>query len=660
VANAAFLGPMPESDVVWAPRGVDAMVKHRTLSALPTGVGFAAILHLAMPASQVAQAGETNRVSISTAGVQANDYGTAPSISADGRFVAFTTDADNLVLGDTNGETDVFLHDRMTGETTRVSVSSLGEQADACSGAASLSSDGRFVVFHSEATNLVPNDTNRSCDVFVHDRYWAETVRVSIAHDGAQGAMWSSFATISADGRYVAFYSPANNMVPDDTNQTGDVFVRDLETATIRRVSVASDGEQGNGLSADAQISADGRYIAFNSVAANLVADDDNGQEDIFVHDRVTRQTERVSQAWNGLQSNGQSLEPSISADGRYVAYCSYANNLFPGDTNGRPDVFVFDRQTRDTIHVSVSSTGAKGNDASVSPSISPDGYFVAFASAADNLVPEDSLGWIDIFVHGLHTGQTVRVSTSTCTVEAESDSSDPSLSDQGYFVAFTSLAENLVPDDTNQRADIFVHEREPACLCSIADPPGSGSVARFPDELCLPVGSNIQLTAHAEGICEFSGWSGVPAGEELSNPVIVPLEASKVVTAHFSGTWGDPEDDCNANGIPDSCDGTDCNDSGLLDICDVWMGTSPDCNENLHPDECDIITPGDFNVDGFVDLDDFAALPECIAGPGQRPFPPVPECIIPCLSAFDFDLDGDVDLPDISEFWSAYRDPPR
>jgi Tol biopolymer transport system component len=339
-------------------------------------------------------------VSVASDGTQGNSHSGSPSISADGRYVAFASYASNLVPGDTNGVMDVFVHDRLTGQTTRVSVASDGTQGNGESRYPSISADGRYVAFMSYASNLVPGDTNGKADVFVHDRLTGQTTRVSVASDGTQGNgdSWG-WPSISADGRYVAFESSASNLVPGDTNGRADIFVHDRLTGQTTRVSVASDGTQGNNSSVWPSISADGRYVAFMSYASNLVPGDTNGALDIFVHDRLTGQTTRVSVASDGTQGNGYSWDSSISADGRYVAFESWASNLVPGDTNGKQDIFVHDRLTGQTTRVSVASDGTEGNNNSGWPSISADGRYVAFHSDASNLVPGDTNGRADVFV---------------------------------------------------------------------------------------------------------------------------------------------------------------------------------------------------------------------------------------------------------------------
>ena len=227
------------------------------------------------------------------------------------------------------------------GPTQRVSVDSSGNEGNNTSSSPSISADGRYVAFQSDADNLVPGDNNISGDVFVHDRNTGATELVSVDSSGNEGNNTSSSPSISADGRYVAFYSVADNLVPGDTNGKLDVFVHDRNTGATELVSVDSSGNEGNGDSMDPSIGADGRYVAYDSSATNLVSGDTNGQLDVFVHDRNTGATELVSVDSSGNEGNNYSSSPSISADGRYVAYDSSATNLVSGDTNGQLDVFV-------------------------------------------------------------------------------------------------------------------------------------------------------------------------------------------------------------------------------------------------------------------------------------------------------------------------------
>lgn len=408
----------------------------------------------------------TERVSVNARGNQALGASYHPSISADGRYVAFESYANNLVPGDTNGTWDIFVHDRQTVVMEHVSVDSQGVQGNNLSRNPSISADGRYVTFESYATNLVPGDTNANPDIFVHDRQTGVTERVSVDSQGVQSNSMSRNASISADGHHVSFNSHANNLVPGDTNWTEDTFTHNRLTGATKRVSVNSRGVQANHTSYKSSNSADGRYVVFTSDANNLVPGDTNYDPDIFVHDCQTGVTERVSVDSFGAQGHGQSgiRGPScLSADGRYVAFQSEASNLVLGDTNGLADVFVHDRQTGVTERVSVDSFGAQANgygNESDYPSISANGRYVAFESGADNFVPGDTNGRLDAFVHDRRTGVTERVSVNSFGTQDSWSSTHSSISADGQHVAFDANSSDLVPGDTNGTWDIFVHDR--------------------------------------------------------------------------------------------------------------------------------------------------------------------------------------------------------
>ena len=335
------------------------------------------------------------------------DFFSGPAVSEDGRYVAFTSEAPNLVPLDTNDQHDVFVRDQVSNTTTRVSVTSGGANQDlSCNGgsyAPSISAEGRYVAFESTATNIVPGDTNSAQDVFVRDLAAGTTKRVSVGPGGIQGNDGSSGASISADGRYLAFVSFAENIVPGDSNGNLDVFVRDLVAGTTERVSVSSAGEQAQPVdgsdvgSRGARISADGRYVTFASKAPTLVSGDTNAAEDVFVRDLVASTTTRVSVSSSETQSEDGS-SPAISADGRFVAFSSLASDLVPGDTAFR-DIFLRDRVEGTTIRVSVTPSGAQSDGNSETLTISPDGHHVAWVSDATNLVAGDTNGAYDVFV---------------------------------------------------------------------------------------------------------------------------------------------------------------------------------------------------------------------------------------------------------------------
>ena len=480
--------------------------------------------------------GTIERLSVDSTGAQADHSSSLPAISPDGRYVAFESDATNLVSGDTNGMLDIFLRDRHTGQTTRVSVSSSGAQGNEDSSDPSVSSDGRYVAFYSLASNLVAGDTNAKRDVFVHDQQTGQTTRVSVSSAGVQGVEDSYLCNISADGRYVAFYSYSNTLVVNDANNTHDVFVHDRQTAQTTLVSLAYDGAQGNSSSSTCNMSSDGRYVAFVSWASNLVANDTNNKGDIFVRDRQTAQTTRVSISSSGGQGNDYSVTPSISDDGRYVAFGSFANSLIPQDSNGWGDVFLHDRETGQTTLISINTAGASGNGSSYAPAITADGRYVAFESYATDLVAGDTTTSLDMFVRDRETGQTRRVSINSAGAQGNGHSFKAAISNDGRYVAFASGASNLIANDTNGADDILLHDRDGIV--------GAPTVTGF-SPLSGPVGTNVTITgqnlAEATAVT-FNGTSQPsftvnPAGTQVTAAVPAGATTGKIAVTTPGGT---------------------------------------------------------------------------------------------------------------------------
>jgi Tol biopolymer transport system component len=263
-------------------------------------------------------------------GNPSSDPRRAPSISEDGRYIVFSS-ALPLVGDDTNGFEDVYLYDRGTRTTTRVSVATGGAQSNGDSFRAHVSASGRYIVFESVATNLVAGDSNGVSDVFRHDRVTGETLRVSVASDGAQAGGASLDATISDDGNLVAFASAAFNLIASDANGAADVFVRDVTAGTTMRASITATGGEGDFASTEPVISGDGRFVAFSSLSTNMVAGDTNNVADVFLRDRVAGTTTRVSVSSVGGEANRASLGPSLSRDGRFISFRSDATNLVTG-----------------------------------------------------------------------------------------------------------------------------------------------------------------------------------------------------------------------------------------------------------------------------------------------------------------------------------------
>ncbi len=377
---------------------------------------------------------DIKRVSVNSSGSAGNNSGVYSSISSDGRYVAFDSAANNLVSSDNNGNHDIFVHDQDTGQTERVSINSNGDEGDRLSLNPSISANGRYVAFESIAGNLVVGENpSQRTHIYVHDRSTGLTERVSINSNGDEASSSSDSPSISGDGRYVVFNSRASNLVAGDTNGTFDVFVHDRDTGETKLVSVSSTGTQGNAPSSSQSISNDGRYVAFSSSASNIVAGDTNGQNDIFVRNLVTELTTRVSVSSSGGQANAGAHEPSISNDGRYVAFNSSASNLIPDDNDVVSDIFVHDRVTGQTERVSIGFQHNNENllTNSSQARISGDGRFVAFESKS-NLV----IG--DVFLHDRNTGDTILISDGS-PLNTALRNWFPSISADGQVIAFKS-----------------------------------------------------------------------------------------------------------------------------------------------------------------------------------------------------------------------------
>lgn len=350
------------------------------------------------------------RVSVSSAGVQGNGNSITPIISGNGRYVAFRSDANNLVVNDSNGYSDVFLRDMQMNTTTRISVNSIGNPLTG-SGIImpyDISSDGQYVLMVSNKPDIVPNDTNNSWDIFLYDRQTGTTSRASVNGNGDQLDLGAVDGNLSDNGRYLAFSSSSPNLVANDTNNAPDAFVKDLQTGQVTRISVNSGGNQATYpgsvnfpfLIVD-DISADGRYVTFASNADNLVANDTNGDAwDQFFHDRQTGQTKRISINNDGTQADGISGNGVISDDGRYVFFESFATNLVANDTNNAIDVFMFDNQTNSLSRISLTSVGGQTDGDSGVAALSADMRYVVMASDATNIVANDTNNARDIFIY--------------------------------------------------------------------------------------------------------------------------------------------------------------------------------------------------------------------------------------------------------------------
>ena len=437
-----------------------------------------------------AQAEDPTRISNASGGVIGNGNSYYPRISKDGRYVVFMSAASNLVNNDTNGKVDVFLYDRNTQQIELISVATDGTQGNNDSAYPSINADGRYVLFASNASNLALGDTNGSADCYLRDRLTGQTTRVSVSSSGQEGNGHSCYtnemviranADISDDGRYIVFTSTSSNFADDDLNGYEDVFLRDLTAGTTTRVSVTSAGGSGNNISHYPAISGDGKYAVFESIANNLTPDDTNASSDIFVREILTGMTTLVSKTPGGSSGNGDSRRPAINSDGRYIAFGSYASDLVSGDANSAEDVFVWNRTSGSSQLVSRASDGTQGNDSSGFPHISGDGRYVVYRSDASNLVPSDTNNFFDIFVSDVILGQTSRLSVKGSGAQSNADAYFPYTDGDGSHVAWYSADTALYPGDSSSRYDIFLaaHDACPddsaklvpgVCGCGSAD----------------------------------------------------------------------------------------------------------------------------------------------------------------------------------------------
>ncbi len=615
---------------------ISACVAHwRTLT--PLLFLLAAVALLALAPSSLASPGLTTRVSVDSAGAEADGLSQQPAFSEDGRYVAFTSSATDLVAGDTNGVSDIFVRDREEGVTVRVSVSSTGGQANGASLLPTISRNGRFVAFVSYASNLVV-DSNGEADVFVHDRQAGITERVSVDAQGGEvdeggGIFFDSRPAITDDGNYVAFVSYASDLVGTDTdsdticdldcdtNDKPDVFVRNRDLGTTELISVDSNENQACGYSAWPAISGDGQYVAFASHSLNLAGDCYQGPYcegiiNVFVRDRVNGKTVVVSVVDRAQCQGGDFSAPAISKDGRYVAFRGVAveGQFTPEDTGLDWDVYLHDRDADgdtefdgteegdfSTVMVSVDSEGNESvypecNEwpdtcwiCGEGPDLSNDGRYVAFTHGADNLAPEEDNNCAnDVFVRDVQEGVTVRASVDSEGNEGNDDSGaylfyagngGLSMSDDGKRVAFYSDATNLLGDgnDTNGVADVFVQDRDPD------------------DDDVWDPGDNCQLVANADQIDTDGDGLGDACDDDDDNDTVVDTSDNCPLVANPDQADADDDD------IGDACDESDTDGDGFEDYKEWYMGTDPadDCAD----DQGDAAWPPDIDNNTTVNI---------------------------------------------------------
>ena len=520
-------------------------------------------------------AGVTSVVTMNAAGTATGDWSSGDyvgslSMSDDGRYVAFQSGSNDLITGGTGGYVgstqNVYLRDMTTGKTSIVSADR-GGNGGANIGSSSdnprISSDGRFVFFDSNAVNLVANDTNGAIDVFLYDRTTGKTTLASgnqagtASGNAASPPSYTGFQgrqiAISGDGSAVAFSSAASNLVASDNNATIDIFYHGTSSGASTLASARSTAEPqaytAHGSSSSPSISADGRYVAFESSATDLTTNDNNYPDsDVFVRDRQTGTTTLVSVNSSGTGTADNSSNTAlISADGRYVIFLSRADNLIAGmppSTTGTSQLFRRDLQTGTTILVSRDSTGAAlANGQIYAPAISSDGRYVVFTSVATNLVSGVTVGYSnelygDLYVRDIQTGTTTLVSVDTTgTKGANSDITYPAISDDGQTVVFVSAASNLVAGDSSSVSNVFVRNLTTHTTYQISSKPGDAAGASYDKPVMSSSGRYIAFTSNATDLVSIPDGNGTATSGSDVFVFDLQTKTTTLVSINAAGT---------------------------------------------------------------------------------------------------------------------------
>ncbi|MBD3671845.1 MAG: HYR domain-containing protein [Gammaproteobacteria bacterium] len=460
------------------------------------------------------QAIALERVSVNDSGAQANNNSFMHMLSADGRFVVFDSMASNLVAGDTNSSRDVFVYDTVNASVERVSVDSNGNEMTGLSRAPSISADGRFIVFESQAV-LATGGTAGTFQIYLHDRQDRTTRLISANSSGTAGNGHSNRARITEDGSQVLFHSSASNLSVADGNPFNDVFIKHLSNGNVELVSRTYSGAQADNHSLDADFSRDGRYVVFISQATNMTSDSVSGLRHLYLRDRQLGTTRLLSGA-----ANGSSYAPDMSGDGAHIVFYTSASNLASGMNGSGLQVMNYDIAGDSFRLVSQSAGGVEGNDHSYSPAISDDGSVIVYTSFASNLVTADTNSNSDVFLYEREAATNQLISRSEASLGNGNTVGGPSISANGIHIAFSSYANNLVANDTNAYADTFLYSRQ------VNRPPQADAGA---DRTLECAGVTTPVTLDGRGSSDADGdtlsylWQG-PFGSDEGAVVTVPM----------------------------------------------------------------------------------------------------------------------------------------
>lgn len=492
------------------------------------------------------------RASQLSSGTSANAASLSVELSNDETYLVFTSAASNLANSDLNGVSDIFLYKISDASVTLISRAPNGNSANAASVSPVVSENGAYVAFVSDATDLINSDSNAVSDVFVYERSSGAITRVSVSSSAAQANAASHSPSISADGRYVVFVSDATNLVSADTNSKSDVFLHDRNTATTTRISVSTALLQADGDSNAPFINLDGTHVAYVSDATNLVSADTNSAKDIFLYALSGATTTRISFRSNGLETNGDSYQPALNSDASYLVWTSDATNIVSNDSNAVSDVFFRNLSSGAVERLSVSAAGSDGDGASFSPRISSLGTLISFTSLASNLVNGDTNAVSDVFVRDRTNSVTSRVSVSSAAQQANGASLSASINADLQYVAFLSDATNFVSSDSNSLTDVFLINVE--CLVDLGTSPSTDTDGDATVNCSEDCGADASKTS--AGTCGC-GVSDVDTDGDSSADCNDECDSDAAKSSAGTCGCGVADTDSNGNTVPDCNDPT-------------------------------------------------------------------------------------------------------